>query len=100
MVAADKGDRNAAGADLLELGDRGEMLAGNDAVILEPEVEEIAGQHQVIAGLRHLIQKGVKCRSDGGRHLTEMGVRYDNHVRHGPSLGIWNRARKRITVLG
>src|SRR5438552_3228339 len=99
VVAADERDWNAAGADLLELGDGGEMLAGNDAVILEPEVEEIAGQHQVIAGLGHLLQKGVKRRPDGGRHLTEMGVRYDNHARHGPSLGIWNGARKRITVL-
>src|SRR6266702_793792 len=99
VIAAHERDRHTARADLLQLGDGGEMFTGNDARILEPEVEEIAHHHQMIVRLGHLVEKGVQRRPDGGRHLTEMGVRYDDHAGHGPSLGIWNHTRKRITVV-
>src|SRR2546422_8339383 len=59
------------------------MFAGDDTLILEPEIEEIAGQHQVIPGLGDLLEKRVERCADGGRHLTEMRVGHDNHARGG-----------------
>jgi len=81
MVAAHERDRNAAGADLLQLGDRGKVFAGDDALVFEPEVEEIARQHEVVAGPRHLVQKGVEGGAHGGRHLTKVCVRHDDNPR-------------------
>ena len=74
------------------------MFAGDDALILEPEIEQIAGQDEVIAGSGDFFQERVKRLAHGGRHLTQMGVRYDDYARHGPSLGSWIEARKHITV--
>jgi len=105
VVAAHERDRDAAGADLLQLGDGGKMFAGDDARILEPEIEQIAHQDEVISGPGDLLEECVKRLADGGRHLTQVRVRHDDDARgftlerHGPSLGTWNGARKHITVL-
>ena len=69
-----------------------------------PEIEKIAGQDQVVAGPGYLVQEGMERGANGGRHLTQVRVRDDDHSRcggrgrHGPSLGTWNGARKHITV--
>ena len=105
VIAAHERDRDAPGADLLQLGDRGKMFARDDGLILEPEIEEITCQNEVIAGLGDLLEKRVERCADGRRHLTQMRVRHDDHTsvfvrgRHGPSLGTWNGARKHITVV-
>src|SRR5881397_2610174 len=64
VVSSHERDRDAACSDVLQLGDGGKMFAGNNAAILEPEVEEIAGEHQVISRPRDLVQKGVECLPD------------------------------------
>src|SRR5258706_2314353 len=105
VIPAHERDRDASGANLLQLGDRGEVFAGNDALVLEPEVEQVTHQYEVVPRLRDLLEKRVERFPDGGRHLAEVRVRHDDHTsrlalaRHGPSLGSWNHARKRITVL-
>jgi len=105
VVAPHERDRHAAGADLLQLGDGGKMFAGDDAWILEPEVEDIARENEVIPGLGDLIQERVERLPHGGRHLTQVRVRHHDDARgftlgrHGPSLGTWIDARKHITVL-
>ncbi len=81
MVAPHERDRDAAGADLMQLRDGGKVFAGDDAGVLEPEVEEIAGQHEVVSGSRHLVQKGVEGGAHRGRHLTKVRVRDDNDPR-------------------
>src|SRR5882672_5381543 len=42
VVAAHEGDGDASGTDFLQLADSGKVLAGDDARVLEPEVEEVA----------------------------------------------------------
>src|SRR5206468_10477326 len=72
---------------------------------LEPEVEDIARENEVIPGLGDLIQERVERLPHGGRHLTQVRVRHHDDARgftlgrHGPSLGTWIDARKHITVL-
>ncbi len=105
VIPAHERDGDAAGAHLLELGDGREVFAGNDALVLEPEVEQVTHQHEVVPRPGDLLEKRVERRTDGGRHLAEVRVRHDDHplgfvlARHGPSLGSWNHARKHITVL-
>ena len=100
MIAAHERDRDAAGAYLLELGDGGKVFAGDDALILEPEIEQIAGHDEVVADLGYFFEEGVKRGPDAGWDLAEVGVRYDEDARnrggHGPSLESWNRCRKPI----
>ena len=105
MISAHKRHRNTAGSYGLQFRDGAEMFPRNDGLVLEPEIEQIAREHQVITRLGDLVQERVKCGADGRWHLAEMRVRHDNDPRrcdlgrHGPSLGTWNHARKHITVL-
>src|SRR5438270_9372445 len=55
VIAAHERDRDAPGADLLQLGDRGNMFARDDGLILAPELEEITCQHEVIDELEDLL---------------------------------------------
>ena len=80
MVAADERDGNTARADLLQLGDGGKMFAGDHAAILEPEIEQIAREQEVIAWLRDFLQKRVERLADGGRNLAEVRVCDDDHA--------------------
>ena len=80
VVAPHERDGDAASADLLQLGDGRKMFAGDDARILEPKIEEIARENEVISGPGDLLEKRVERLGDGGRHLTEVGVRYDDHT--------------------
>src|ERR1041384_1449774 len=50
VVAAHERNGHAAPPDLLQLGDRGKVFAGDDALIFEPEVEQVAREDQVVAG--------------------------------------------------
>jgi len=59
MVAAHERDRNAAGADLLQLGDRGKVFAGM-TLWYSTRSRRVARQHEVVAGPGHLVQKGVE----------------------------------------
>ena len=97
VVSPDEGDGDAARANLLQPGDGRKMFAGDYAAILEPEVEQIAGEHQVIPRLRDLFQKCMERPADRRRHLAEVRIGNDDDS-HGPSLGSWNHARKHITV--
>src|SRR5207245_5392183 len=59
VIAAHEGHRNAAGPYGLEFRDGAEMFARDDGRVLEPEVEEVAGRHQVTTGLGNFAQAGV-----------------------------------------
>src|SRR5262245_1836712 len=102
MIATHESDRNAAGPYLLQLRDCGKVFAGYDALVLEPEVEQISREHEVIADLRYCFEEGVKCGPDARGDLTEVGVRHNEDARnrdgHGPSLESWNQCRKPIRV--
>src|SRR6266550_6311726 len=80
VISSHERDRYAACPDLLELGDRGKMFAGYYAAILEPEVEKIAGDHQVITGARDFLQKRMERLPDGGGDLAEVRVGDDDHT--------------------
>lgn len=77
MIASHEGDGNAAGAYLLQLRDGGKMFTRYDALVLEPEVEQISREHQVVADLRHCFEEGVKCGPDARGDLTKVGVRHN-----------------------
>jgi hypothetical protein len=90
MIAAHEGDRDPAGADVLQLGDGGKMFAGDYTLVLEPEIEEIPRQDEVVAGLRHRFEEGMKRGPDARGDLAEVGVRDNedarNRGRHGTKL--------------
>src|SRR2546427_12851712 len=79
MVAPHERDGDAARADLLQLGDGGKMFAGDDARILEPEIEEIARENEVISGPGDLLEKRVERFGDGGRTLPQARLRGGAH---------------------
>src|SRR5256712_7165511 len=74
MVAPHERDGDAARADLLQLGDGGKMFAGDDARILEPEIEEIARENEVISGPGDLLEKRVERFGDGGGPQRQVRV--------------------------
>jgi hypothetical protein len=53
------------------------MFTRYDALVLEPEVEQISREHQVVADLRHCFEEGVKCGPDARGDLTKVGVRHN-----------------------
>lgn len=77
VVAAHECDWDAARAYLLQLGDGGKVLARDDASILEPKIEDVSRQQEVVADLWHRFEEDVKCGPDARGDLTKVGVRHN-----------------------
>ena len=78
MIATHNGDRYSSTPDLREQGQCWEAAPGNDVVVFEPEVEQVAVDEQVSAQIRNRLQKPVERIACTIRCVAEMGVRYDD----------------------
>src|SRR2546423_7281804 len=87
VVAAHERDGNAPCPNGLQFRDGREMFARDHGVVLEPKVEQVAREDQVIPRLRDLIEERVKGGADGRRHLTEVGVCDHDHTCWGQGAG-------------
>lgn len=77
MIASHEGDGNPTSPYFLQLRDGGKVFAGYDALVLEPEVEQISREHEVVAHLWYCFEEGVKCGPDARVNLAEVGVRHN-----------------------
>jgi hypothetical protein len=66
-----------------------EVLSGNDRAILEPEIEQIAIDQEMIVGLGDRREKPVKRGGRGGWNLAEVRIGHHDDAfrwgRHAPS---------------
>ena len=90
VIAADERDGDSPRARLLQLGDAREMLARHHGPVLEPEVEQVAIDEQMVAGLRDPVEECVERRLRGRRHLAQVGVRD-----HEAAGGCWHADKLR-----
>jgi hypothetical protein len=66
----------------------GEGGTGNHGTVLEPELEEVAVDHQVLGNVGHVLEEAVERCLDLGRGKTEMSVGDDEGDGwHGRSIG-------------
>jgi hypothetical protein len=84
------------------------VFARDDGAVLEPEVEQVAVNEEVVAGPRHAREEGVEGRRNGDGDLAEVSVGDDDDParrgegggsggRHGPKLGAVSRSGKPIS---
>ena len=87
MVAAHERDRDPPRAAGLQLRYAREVFAGNHGAVLEPEVEQVAVDEEVVARLRHTLEKRVERGLDGDRNLAEMRIGDDDDPPRGAKGG-------------
>jgi hypothetical protein len=88
VVATDNRDVHTRSADACESLEGGEGSACNDGTVFEPELEEVAVDHQMLGDVGHLVEEAVERCLDLGSGKTEVSVGDDEGDGwHGRSIG-------------
>ena len=95
VVAANDREADTGPPNTGERFERGEGGARDHGTVLEPELEEVAVDHQVVGDARYVIEKAVKCFLDFGWGEADVGIGDDEgDGRHARSIDAGPRHRQ------
>src|SRR5205807_9555501 len=85
VIAADQRDRDALGAQRLQLRHGAEVASRDHRPVLEPEIEQVAVDEEGLTQVGDGLEEAMERRLDRGWDLSQMGVGNDEHAGgHGP----------------